>query len=413
LQALKPRSNLISTIVRIVLGYVQCASPVSNTSRYVRDRTWLHTELASWLCRVLAGLSVFRCFLHVRFPPIFDSWLAFMEMVSPDVFRLVSFQCVMSDGVSYHAELIATLVLPIVSVLVLLAVALSVVRCTPIWAQVHDARSLLRVIISWPQVWDLGLWAFLVVYPMLARQTLSIFDCIDYADHSLLRAETDVRCYTSDWLPWAFAAFVGAFVYCFGTPVGIIRAASKSEIGSSTSQRLVQVLMQTYRPRHAYWEGVDLLRKFVLTGVITIVQPESRIQLWFGAVVCLFFLLLHVRLRPFKSSLCDYIQATALLQLLFTYLSAPLFFVDVSQPEALRGENRYLGLTLVCGNSLAFLLVCASGIRGMQRVHQDLNQVALTWEDGITPVALYPPLHPTGWHCFISHGTRRTIELGT
>jgi hypothetical protein len=338
--------------------------------------------------------------VRVRFPALFDHFLASMEMLSPDLLRLVSFQCVISEGVSYHLELLATLLLPVVSVLALLLIAICVVRCTPVWAQADGVCSLLRAILGWPQVWDLGWWAFLVIYPTLARQTLSIFDCVPYEEHSLLRAQTDVHCYSYSWLRWAAAALAGTAVYCFGAPVGIIVAARRSDGGVRSSRRLTQVLMSAYRPKYAYWGGVDLLLRFVLTGVITVIEPQTRVQLWFGAVSSLVALQLHLRAQPFESPFCNVLQAAALLQLFFTYLTAFLFFVDLSQPQALDGENRYLGITLVVGNSLAYLLIFGSSIRGMLRMRRDMFvKSVLTWDDGHTPVQLRPPAHPNGWHC--------------
>jgi len=217
-----------------------------------------------------------------------------------------------------------------------------------------------------------------------------------------------VRCYSSSWLPWAAAALVGSAVYCLAAPVAIILAARNSEGLNSegrvrSARRLVQVLRSTYRPKHASFEGMDLLRKFVLTGVITLVQPQTRIQLWFGAVSCLLFLQLHLRFQPYKSHFCNLIQAAALLQLLFTYLTAFLFFVDISQPQTLDGENRYLGLSLVAGNSLAYFLIFMSSIRGVLRLRRDVDQSRLTWDDGYTPVMLRPPTNPNGFHLFLSH----------
>lgn len=370
-RALISHSSLAANILRIVLGYVQC-------------------------------LCVFRSFLRVRFPPVFDGFVAYLEMLSPDLLRLVGFRCVLPDGLSYQVELLTALVLPFVPILALLLLALAVVRCTPIWSQVVGVRTLLRAILTWPQVWDLGWWSFLLMYPTLSRQTLAMFDCVEYADSQVLRTQTDVRCYSATWLPWAVVALTGSAVYCFGAPVGIIMAVRQSEKGSRSVKRLTQVLMTTYRPRHAHWEGVDLLRKFVLTGVITLVEPQTRVQLWFGAVSSIFFLMLHLRFQPFKSVFCNILQAAALLQLLFTYLTANLFFVDITQPHEPHGRL-YLGWSLVLGNSLAFLLIFMSSIHGMLRMRQDLYQWRLTWDDGCTPVMLSPPEKPEGYHLFLSH----------
>lgn len=156
-------------------------------------------------------------------------------------------------------------------------------------------------------------------------------------DDFLLRLQPNAHCYTEGWLPWAVVAGTGALVYCLGTPAAIIRAARALAGGTAAQRRLVHVLTKTYRPACNVWEGVDLLRKFLLTGVIFLVQPETRVQLWFGVILNLAALMVHSRVLPFRSALCNTIQAAVHLQILFTYLTAGLFFVD--DLSSLAGTN--------------------------------------------------------------------------
>ena len=44
-------------------------------------------------------------------------------------------------------------------------------------------------------------------------------------------------------------------------------------------------------------EAIDLLRKFLLTGVITLIKPQSKTQLAFGTIIALLFLVLHEQLQ--------------------------------------------------------------------------------------------------------------------
>ena len=69
--------------------------------------------------------------------------------------------------------------------------------------------------------------------------------------------------------------------------------------------------------------------------------PE-RVQLRSGVILSLGALLLHQRHLPYKSNLCNTIQAAAQLQVVFTYLTASLFFVDdlseLSESDSLTDE---------------------------------------------------------------------------
>ncbi len=148
-----------------------------------------------------------------------------------------------------------------------------------------------------------------------------------------------------------------------------------------------------------------MLRKFLLTGVIIVVAPQTRVQLWFGAIVSLFGLLHHVRVDPFRDPLCNAVQGAAHLQLVFTYLTAILYFVEESSVMTTDGlfEGAMAGPALVAANCAAFVIIFVSSIRGMQRIAMQLNESSLTWADG-KPVQLLPPTAGgDGYHLFVSH----------
>ena len=97
-------------------------------------------------------------------------------------------------------------------------------------------------------------------------------------------------------------------------------------------------------------EAVDLLRKFLLTGVLQNVLPESRVQIWFGCVVCFISFVLYHEASPYENAWCGYLQEMVLLQLLFSYISAFLFFNDGGDHY---GADAYKwGFTLVIVNNL-------------------------------------------------------------
>ena len=77
-----------------------------------------------------------------------------------------------------------------------------------------------------------------------------------------------------------------------------------------------------------FFESVEMLRKFLLTSVVLVVAPNTRIQLWCGLVTSIAFLLLTNTLRPYRDPLPALVQTLALLQVAFNYASANLFFTD-------------------------------------------------------------------------------------
>ena len=75
--------------------------------------------------------------------------------------------------------------------------------------------------------------------------------------------------------------------FCLGLPFAIWSAARTSHEGSAAHRRLVHVLTWVYNDDCWYMESLDLLRKFALSGVVSITWRDERAQLLFGCFVCL------------------------------------------------------------------------------------------------------------------------------
>ena len=89
-------------------------------------------------------------------------------------------------------------------------------------------------------------------------------------------------------------------------------------------------------------ESLEILRKFLITGIVTVVAPQTRVQLWFGTMVCVGFLMLYMHLHPYADQTVNIVQLAFLTQLVFTYVSALLFYEEVSascaSPAVCRGQ---------------------------------------------------------------------------
>ena len=354
-------------------------------------------------------VGVFRRLLRVQWPRQFFAFLQALDKLSPDVVSLVPAECVADRSINFLMQLIATLAMPILSMLLLALLGMVVAPGAGRWHPREGPCKLMVALSNWPQVWDLASWAVLLQYPTIARKTVQAFDCIPYEDDWLLRSDPTLSCRTAEWYLSAAMAALGIAFYCIGIPLmAMLVARRQIRQGSNRSarRRLVHVLTRSYRDEVAWFmEGVDLLRKFLLTGVIHFVAPNSRLQLVFGAVVGLFFLLLDQELLPFKSQSCGTVQTAAHLQLLFTYMVAHLFFVgdqetQASLPSSIRSDT--WGFLIIAANSGSFLLILLACTRGLTRITTELTGEQLVFNDG-TPVDLLPPQEDSGYHLFLSH----------
>ena len=80
----------------------------------------------------------------------------------------------------------------------------------------------------------------------------------------------------------------------------------------------------------------------MLALMSVLVAPNTRIQLCFGLSVAYSASVVFMTTAPYTDVVCDRAQLVVLMQLVFTYISSILFFVDPAQPH--RGAVRIGGL---------------------------------------------------------------------
>ena len=74
-------------------------------------------------------------------------------------------------------------------------------------------------------------------------------------------------------------------------------------------------------PFPRWWESVDLIRKLVLTGVITFIEPGTTTQLFIAVLLTQLFIVAYARFRPYYHDEDDDLQLLSQLQIWFTALS--------------------------------------------------------------------------------------------
>ena len=88
-------------------------------------------------------------------------------------------RCVSGTQLGFQSELIITNALPIISVLFLVLVAMVVVPCAGHPHSCRGAEHMFAALVQRHELWDLVLFFFLLEYPVIARKSLSAFDCLD------------------------------------------------------------------------------------------------------------------------------------------------------------------------------------------------------------------------------------------
>ena len=239
-----------STIFRIFFGYVQC-------------------------------LTIVLRFTNVVWPPGFVSFVKVLEYFTIDIFTMLPIACLTGSRLTFTTELMIICMLPIASVLILSVVMLVV---APLAGHAHSCRGFTHVLnglIHRAELWDLILFFFLFEYQIVARKSVSAFDCVDLGDgRSVLTEDTSILCGESEWSSSAMIAFAAIAFFGLGLPLATWFISRTGHSGTAAHRRLVHVLTWIYEDNCASMESVDLIRKFLLTGVVCIAYRDERAQVW-------------------------------------------------------------------------------------------------------------------------------------
>ena len=87
-------------------------------------------------------------------------------------------------------------------------------------------------------------------------------------------------------------------------------------------------------------------------------------------------------------------QAAVLVQLLFDYIAASIFFADdttSASSNPFDANDDIVGMGLILINSLAMVLALVSGVRGVRRIVLEISEERLRWTADGTAVVLTPP----------------------
>jgi hypothetical protein len=230
------------------------------------------------------------------------------------------------------------------------------------------------------------------VYPALCFKTLSAFDCIraghqsTSAETRVLRDDPGISCDSSTmYTVVTICAFTSLGSLCLGLPMlAWVLARRYRRINAHMSADVdrvwleyqrVEMIVGSYQERFWYMESISLLHKLFFIGVIQLLWPGSRLQIWVGSVTSLLLLAACAMYSPYRLRLCQQLQVAALSQLALTYTAA-LFFFREDTAEHIEGTipDEWWGFVLV---SLNVLILVLAALFITQDVRRERRQPSL------------------------------------
>ena len=310
--------------VRMRLGRTQL---VRNMPQYIM--------VASALAKITLGytqcLGAIIRFPLVAWPTVFTDFIETLDVLNLEIFAVVPAECITGTRLGFLPELLATLFAPLACALVVMLGVLATDQIDRTfgtrgpYASWADFRGSVLTQIQHPRCCKLLIWAILLLYPSISRKSLAVFDCMPAGSVSLLRDDPAVECWQGEWIAAAIFAGIGTLVYCVGVPLGAFCIARRYHLSAKddlAQRERVVLIVGTYQAEYWYVESIVLLHRFIFTGAIHNIAPESRVQLFVGGLLSFLAFVLFILTKPFRHELANVVGGAALLQLLFTYNAA-------------------------------------------------------------------------------------------
>lgn len=205
---------------------------------------------------------------------------------------------------------------------------------------------------------------------------------------------------------YGFAPFAVVGWVLFREKAAITRVGPPTRLSHDIS-----LLYDGYRPGVYAWELVDMLRKLLLTGVLSLVLPGTISQLFLGLVLSLSLLAIFVWCAPYEDTFDNFLSVLSSAALTF-FLLAELGIAELgicaelgtALPSCESGNsNQQVGITIGAIVSLSLSVLVATGANVAYRARHLDSLPLLRWED--TNRITTAPAIPTGKssHFFVSH----------
>ena len=188
-----------------------------------------------------------------------------------------------------------------------------------------------------------------LLYPLATNTAFDAFPCYEFADGSRwLKADVAIDCdsatYKHDVVLTAWAAVV---IYPVGLVVlnaSLLFCARKAIVSKreTTLSKAIEFLHKEYEPHIFWWELVEMIRRFVLIGIMIVVYNGSMLQLTIGTLCASILLFFQVQAAPFVDDADDYLAAASSFSLLVLFLcvpSAPLIPLSLRSRQLSRAPS--------------------------------------------------------------------------
>ena len=145
-----------------------------------------------------------------------------------------------------------------------------------------------------------------------------------------LVADVGIRCSDRSTNATNGTAWLAVCLYPIGTVLltwGLLRSCEEAIIyrKPSTLSTALAFLHEDLKPYFYWWELAEMLRRFVLVGLLSVVAPGTVLQLVIGNLFCIAYLIVQVQANPFRNSSDDYMAVVCSAALAICFMLCLVF----------------------------------------------------------------------------------------
>jgi F0F1-type ATP synthase membrane subunit b/b' len=321
--------------------------------------------------QVLGG---FTKSININWPSGLSGLMKLGSVFEFDIFALISIECIAT--IDLYIELNSWLGIPLAIAISTFVVYQLATRFFSDYISGEELKNL---------IWSKLMLVIFIIYPSLCNILLAVFKCREIEERWWMTADLSLECYTSDWLDQAMVGIFGILAFPIGIPLWCYTLLSRNRHKLYSNPKFgarYGFFYMRYEEMYWYWEVTEMLRKFILCGVVIFIAQGSMLQLCFSIVTGAFFMAIHFKFQPFEDDLDDNLQTSALvanfLTLVTTILIREQIWIQKYEPDNPDTDSTTTTVFLLLVNLM--VMVTAAYAFFMDTLPSMMDEVTEYWD---------------------------------
>lgn len=247
--------------------------------------------------KILVGFFQIASYLpsqgDIPWPQAFADFISAFAIFNFDFIPWQTLTC--ASGINYFSKSVVVGMVPVIAT-VLLIIFFAVKSLLPDTTSLNEqmAKGQRRMVL-WRQFVRLLLFTIFLLYPLVSKIALSVYNCVTIEGVSYLVADFQLLCYDSQWTTYAVIDGFFVALYPIGIPLAyfLILRHHEGQMRQPETILILGFLYEAYTDTAWYWELVDMLHKLILTSIVVFTPNEQRMA-WNMGIMGLYLIALLV-----------------------------------------------------------------------------------------------------------------------